>query len=385
MMTRRLISRFLITLCTILIVRFLLPPAIPAQVQQTPVLGQDATEQSENSAGQQATSEGSPLVVGVYDTPPFALKNGNDWDGIGVHLWREIARDLNLDYQWQEVEQDKVIDQVQDGTVDMAITAIATASDEQRVDFTHSYYTTSLGVAQRPQRSLLQIVTAILSPRFLQITLWLSVIFIIIGVLAWAFEHNTNDQFEKNPVRGIWTGFWWAGVTMSTIGYGDKTPKSIPGRILALLWMLVAMGITATLTASITSVLTVDSPIQAVQSPQNWWQRNVGSVPETESSEYLQNERIQFQSFSAPLDGLRAVQDGDVDIFVYSAAPLRYLNRNSLKGTLNIQATDLQARRYAFALPEEHELYDALNQKMLQEMDKSDWRNLVKRYIPKPK
>lgn len=85
-----------------------------------------------------------------------------------------------------------------------------------------------------------------------------------------------------------------------------------------------------------------------------------------------------------PLDGMQAVQNGDVDIFVYSAARLRYLNRESLKGTLNIQATDIQARRYAFVLPEDYELYDVLKQKILQETDESDWRDLVKRYIPEP-
>jgi len=385
MMTRRLIGGFLVTLCFILIAKFSLLPVTPVQAQQTPAPRQDTTEQAEDSGVEQATSGGSSLVVGVHQTSPFAIKNGKNWDGIGVHLWREVARDLNLDYQWQELEQSQVIDRVEDGTVDIAITAIATPSDEERVDFTHSYYTTSLGVAERPQRGLLEIVQAILSPRFLQITLWLSVVFMVIGVLAWAFEHNKNDQFEKNPARGIWTGFWWAGVTMSTIGYGDKTPKTVPGRILALLWMLVAMGITATLTASITSVLAVDSPLQAAQSPEDWWQMNVGSVSDTESAEYLQQERIQFQSFSAPLDGLQAVQDGDIDIFVYSAAPLRYLNRESFKGTLNIQATDIQARRYAFALPEEDELHDVLNQKILEKTDESAWRALVKRYVPEPK
>lgn len=44
-----------------------------------------------------------------------------------------------------------------------------------------------------------------------------------------------------------------------------------------------------------------------------------------------------------------------------------------------------QARRYAFALPEEHELYDAFNQKILQETDESDWRDLIDRYIPERK
>ncbi len=52
--------------------------------------------------------EGRTLIVGVSPVPPFVIKSSNtqgntDWDGIGVQLWREIAYELNLDYQWREV------------------------------------------------------------------------------------------------------------------------------------------------------------------------------------------------------------------------------------------------------------------------------------------
>lgn len=132
-MNRRLICGFLATLCFILIARFPSLPVTPAQAQQTPAPRQEVAKQTKDATSQAPTTESSPLRVGVYQTPPFAIKNGNNWDDIGVHLWPEVARDLNLDYLLQEVDQDKAIDRVQDGTVDIAITAIATPSDEERV------------------------------------------------------------------------------------------------------------------------------------------------------------------------------------------------------------------------------------------------------------
>jgi ABC-type amino acid transport substrate-binding protein len=129
----------------------------------------------------------------------------------------------------------------------------------------------------------------------------------------------------------------------------------------------------------------VDSPLKAAQFPQDIWQMQVGGIPGSEAAEYLRQERIQFQSFSLPIDGLRAVENGDVDLFVYSAAPLRYVNRESLQGVLNIQSTDMQARRYTFALRENDELFDQLNRKVLEKTDESDWRDMVKRYVPQPK
>lgn len=58
--------------------------------------------------------------------------SGSDWDGIGVHLWREIAEDLDIPYEWQKISPAEAVQQVQNGTVDIAITASATADAVER-------------------------------------------------------------------------------------------------------------------------------------------------------------------------------------------------------------------------------------------------------------
>lgn len=41
---------------------------------------------------------------------------------------------------------------------------------------------------------------------------------------------------ENNPTQytSIFDGMWWAVVTLSTVGYGDLAPKSIPGRLIGI-------------------------------------------------------------------------------------------------------------------------------------------------------
>ena len=83
---------------------------------------------------------------------------------------------------------------------------------------------------------------------------------------------------------------------MTTIGYGDKAPKTTGGRLLALLWMLIAMGITASLTARITSILVLDQGIQPLQ-VQQLKTMAIGSLANTTAANYLQQEQLNFQTF----------------------------------------------------------------------------------------
>lgn len=344
-------------------------------------------EPSEAQPANESTQNQSPLIIGVSHTPPFAIEtktaNGSDWDGIGVHLWREIAEDLDIDYEWQQILPNEAAQQVQNGAVDIAITASATAEGEQQLDFTQSYYTSSLGIAQPRRRRLIDVVLAVLSPRFLWICLWLSLLFVLVGTVVWLFERNKEDNtYGSQPRKGLWNSFWWAGVTLTTIGYGDIAPISAGGRIVAMLWMLLSMGITASLTASITAVVSQDSSGQLTQFA-NLRAMTVGSIEGSSAAEALQQQDISFQSVATPLQGLDSVEAGEIDVFIYDAALLRYINKNSLQNRLAIESTNLQAQRYAFAMPENADSFEEINAQLMREHGAPDWQSLLERFLPR--
>jgi voltage-gated potassium channel len=59
---------------------------------------------------------------------------------------------------------------------------------------------------------------------------------------------------EPETVKGGYgDGIWWAVVTASTVGYGDISPSTLWGRVIAVLLMLVGIGLMSTLAASITT------------------------------------------------------------------------------------------------------------------------------------
>jgi len=64
-------------------------------------------------------------------------------------------------------------------------------------------------------------------------------------------------QFETLPDSNIKTAgdaFWWAFVTVTTVGYGDKFPLSTEGRIVACILMAVGVGLFGTFTGFIASL-----------------------------------------------------------------------------------------------------------------------------------
>ena len=58
---------------------------------------------------------------------------------------------------------------------------------------------------------------------------------------------------DHREYPNIFIGIWWAIQTVTTVGYGDVTPKAVGGRIVAALVMLEGIAFVAIVTAAITS------------------------------------------------------------------------------------------------------------------------------------
>jgi voltage-gated potassium channel len=60
--------------------------------------------------------------------------------------------------------------------------------------------------------------------------------------------------FDHAEYSSVWIGMWWVLQTVTTVGYGDFTPKSTIGRLLTSAVMLWGIAFLAIITAAITSV-----------------------------------------------------------------------------------------------------------------------------------
>lgn len=77
---------------------------------------------------------------------------------------------------------------------------------------------------------------------------------IISGFVIWIMERRKNSiEFPKRFHSGLYEGFWWSFISMTTVGYGDRSPKTIPGRLYAVSWVLIGITIFSILTGELTN------------------------------------------------------------------------------------------------------------------------------------
>jgi hypothetical protein len=72
------------------------------------------------------------------------------------------------------------------------------------------------------------------------------IVVVVGGVMMRVFDHK--------EYASVWLGMWWVLQTVTTVGYGDLTPKAAIGKILTSLVMLWGVAFLAIITAAITSV-----------------------------------------------------------------------------------------------------------------------------------
>lgn len=325
------------------------------------------------------------LVVGTIPIAPFIIKNDDgSWSGISMDLWKEVARRLKLDYEIKEMAVADLKDSAKMAALDVFVSLNVSAEREATMDLTHAFYSTGLAIAVAPKDGggLMATLGAIFTAKFGRLIAALMAVLMAIGVLMWLAERRRNEpQFGGTAAHGIGAGLWWSAVTMTTVGYGDKSPVTFLGRVLGLFWMFAAILIISSFTASIASALTVNQLESAVSGPSDLPKVKVGTVEPSQGTFYLQRRHLKYRGYkdsAALVDGLAK---GEVDAIVYEAPILQYAIKNRGDAGLLVLDGTFDNHGYALALKQGSPLREAINLALLQYISTDDWNTTLAKYI----
>lgn len=335
-----------------------------------------ATQPTESSAGRAA--------IATRDVPPFSIKGDGDWDGIVIELLHRIAKGTGLKFDLKEMDLGQMLDAAARGEVDAAAAALTITAERERVmDFTHPFYSSGLGVAvrQRSDVTWFSALKRIGSAAFVQAMAALLGLLALVGTLVWFAERRRNGQFQRDLVKGVGSGIWWSAVTMTTVGYGDKAPITMPGRIIGLVWMFASVILISGFTAAIASSLTLGELDQAIRGVDDLRGKRVITLVNSTSAAYLDEQLIPYSSASSLSEALGDLSAGRADAVVYDAPILRYLVKEGHGSTLRVLPTVFARQDYGIALPTGSPLREEMNRQILEITRTPEWNRMLEVYL----
>ncbi len=324
--------------------------------------------------------EKDTLRVAFTPAPPFIIEENGLLEGINVWLWKKVADDLELEYELVPMEFSQMLDALKQGSVDISINPLTITGERSKsIEFTHSFYASHSSIAVAQQSSLQRIkqfLASFFHINFLRGFLLLLVILVFFGALTWLAERKKNPAHFRTGPRGIWDGVWWAMVTLSTVGYGDKSPRTRLGKMAALGLMFSGLLFVSGLTASIASSLTVNQLANSQDSFQSFKSKAVGTVKSSEAGDFLKAHFFRdIHLYPGVVAGLKELQQNRLDAFIYDEPILRYrISKDAELSKLELLPLKFDVQFYAFGIKKDAvEMEQAISQRILEIVESNEW------------
>jgi ABC-type amino acid transport substrate-binding protein len=326
------------------------------------------------------------LVVAVREAPPFAMRDRTGrWTGISVDLWEMIAAERSWTFVWRELPLHDTVEALTAGEVDIAIAAFTLTEERERsIDYSHAYYSTGLATAWRTERSgaWTEMLGSLAWRELLQVTTLLVVVLFAAATALLLFERPANrEQFGGPFLHGLGAAFWWSAVTMTTVGYGDKTPRSLGGRIVAIVWMFTSLVIVASFTGTIAATVAVHRIDGNAARNRPLGELQVGVVRDSSGHEFVIAQGSAPHTFADLHTAFAALGQGSIDVIVHDAPILRHEAKHARDARFEVAPKVLMRDDYGFGLRPGFPLREDLNVSLLSVLHAPTWLDLRRRYL----
>lgn len=321
--------------------------------------------------------------------PPFAMQGSDGrWHGLSFDLLELVAIEMGCEYQVQEFADIKeMMAAVSGGSIDLIPALAAREEIETVLDLTQPYYRSGLSIATSRDeggRGWRGFFRAVEFGQFLWLIASLLSLWLLAGAGVWLFErHRNSAMFGGSSTQGLGHGIWWAAVTMTTVGYGDKAPLTLGGRVIGVIWMFASIILLSSFTASISASLTADKLVGKVRGVQDLPRVRVATIDDTAPAKWLKSHGIATLEYSSPQTGLQAIVDDEIDAFVFDEAVLKNVSGQYFAGQVFVLPGSFEHYYVTMAVANNSPLRESINRFMLRIMVTDEWSELLARHTPK--
>ncbi len=315
------------------------------------------------------------LRIGVSGSPPFVMPRGEVTQGISIQIWEEVASRLNQPFELvHQPNTEANLRALERGDLDLSIGPISITPDRlanPRIDFTQPYFHGKEGL-------MLPVKAPGLWERFKPFFGWaalsslggLMILLFLVGNLIWLAERRRNvEHFPRHYLHGVGNGMWFALVTLTTVGYGDRSPTTKTGRMIAGVWMLMSLLALSSITAGLASAFTVSlSKLEpdAVRERSDLRGKTVSVVAGTTSKTWAKIYGARPKEASSLDQAIDLLAKGEVDAVLFDEAPLRYYLQQTPEAPFKMASFSLANQTYGFVVPMNSDLRTPIDVILLQ-------------------
>ena len=361
------VNYFRLLLCSLLIVSAILIPCL-SQAADAPV-----------------QSPSQRLKVAVFERPPYSFKDKDgNWSGLSIELWAQIAERLGISYDYVDVPLSEVYRRLHSGECDVSPASVITGEMADQVEYTEPYLF-SHGAVVTAHKSFAQSLGTFYSYLWSK-EVMVILISMIIGmaifslILVWVERKHEKGHFNGPTLKGIGSALWFSAVTMTTVGYGDKTPLSATGRIITFFWMLVGVLLIALFTGTIASSITMEQIQHGIVRFDDLSRFKVGCYAGSRTDLMLKSRGIPAVRYLTPEAGFVGFTSNQINAYAGDSISLEYWMNHVAPGKFQISIIPDSEMIYAFAtrpgLPELSEI----NRELLKITLAPDWREKAEKW-----
>lgn len=331
--------------------------------------------------------------MGIHDKPPFAIKSpSGEWDGIGVTLWKRVAEQTGLKFEFVEMPYEEILPAVADGRLVAAVGGIEiTADAEKVVNFTQPFLQSSTGVAIRHgawNPDWIAIAKDFFNWTLVQVLLSILTGLIVVSALIWAFERNHHTGHFRGGLAGFGSALWFSLATMTTVGYGDKTPSTFWGRSISMVWMLSGILLVASFTAAVASSLAAARVSEMITRPGDLFRVSCGVLNGSVAQSYLREHGVPSRSFETIEDALLALTHGDIQAVVADKLSLQFLQTTITETHPDVRfsVSNVSFQEVFIGIPVHPGFrdFEAINVAVLSTLSSPEWEATMRRWLGHP-
>jgi polar amino acid transport system substrate-binding protein len=310
------------------------------------------------------------LKVVTRILPPFVMKEGDQYLGFSIDLWRAIAEEMKAQFTFAEAGNVKeILGAVEGGRADLGIAAISITSErEQKFDFSQPMFESGLQVmvrtdaaSSRSWRQIFGFLTQGAIPFLLGL---LALMILVPGHIAWYLERKHADPlFARAYLPGIFQAIWWS--TGAATGQQPDHPRSAPGRTLAALSILGSVFFLTYFQATLTASLTVQKLQGDIGGPEDLPGKRVGTTTGSTSAAFLGGKKVKTVEFQKIDQAVEALEAGRLDAVVFDAPVLLYYAVTGGNGKVEMVGPIFKRENYGIVFPRGSELRKPVNEALL--------------------